>query len=932
MDYSKTLNLPATDFPMRANLPKREPEILRFWDEINVYQLVQAKNAGRPKFILHDGPPYANGHIHLGHVLNKVLKDMVVKFKSMDGYDAPFVPGWDTHGLPIEQQAIKQLGIRRHELDPVEFRRRCRDYALQFVDIQREEFKRLGVRGDWDNPYLTLQPHFETRQIEIFGEMAKRGYIYKGLKSVYWCSTCETALAEAEVEYAEKKSPSIYVAFPVADGRGLLPESGTAIVIWTTTPWTIPSNVAICLHPEFIYALLSSGGRHYLVARELADSFREVLGDPQAAVEREYRGEELEGVVCRHPFVDRNSVVVLDEYVTLEQGTGCVHIAPGHGEEDFALGQRYGLPVISPINSKGYFTAEAGKLEGHFYLDANAVVIRELANRGALVGHSSVRHQYPHCWRCKHPVFFRATEQWFASIDGFRDRLLEAIGQVQWIPDWGRERIYGMVAGRGDWCISRQRLWGVPIPIFYCAACAREVITEKTIAYLKELFRTHGSDIWYAWEVEELLPPDLKCPHCGGNGGFTKELDTMDVWFDSGSSHWGVLTQPDYWPELRWPADLYLEGSDQHRGWFNSSLTTSVAVAGKPPYRAVLTHGFVVDEHGRKMSKSLGNVVDPAEVLKELGADILRLWVCSADYRGDLAVSPAILKQLSEAYRKIRNTFRFLLGNLSDFDPERDAVTYTELTELDRYALAKLTRVTDRVLKAYREYEYHLVYHTVYNYCVTDLSAFYLNVIKDRLYCELSGALTRRAAQTVMYAVLDTLVRLLVPVLAFTTEEVWRHFPANGKKPPSVQLLEMPEPNPEYLNDELERRWERLLTVRQDVLRVLEGARQEKLIRDSLEAEVVLYADGELLEFLRENEFQLRPIFLTSSVRIVPAVEGVPDDAVAGSLLDLRVAVRRAPGTKCVRCWTYAETGVDEEHPDLCPRCARVIQEHILNA
>jgi len=925
MDYSKTLNLPTTEFPMRANLPQREPEIGRFWDEIEVYQLVQAKNAGRPKFILHDGPPYANGHIHLGTSLNKILKDIVVKFKSMDGYNAPYVPGWDTHGLPIEQQAIKQLKIKRSELSPVEFRRMCREYALKFVDIQRAEFKRLGVRGEWHNPYLTLQPHFETRQIEVFGEMVKRGYIYKGLKSVYWCADCETALAEAEVEYAEKESPSIHVAFPVVDGRGLVPDQGAAIVIWTTTPWTIPSNVAICVHPEYAYVLLRSGGRAYLVARDLAGNFRELLGDPGAGVEREYRGEELEGVVCRHPFVERDSVVVLADYVTLEQGTGCVHIAPGHGEEDFALGQRYNLPVISPINGKGYFTAEAGNLDGIFYLDANPVVVRELEARGALVGYSRMRHQYPHCWRCKHPVFYRATEQWFASIDGFRRHLLEAIDRVQWIPGWGRDRIHGMVAGRGDWCISRQRFWGVPIPIFYCGDCGRAVITDETISHLKGLFAEHGSDVWYAREAAELVPPGLACPHCRGRGDFTKELDTMDVWFDSGSSHWAVLTQPDYWPDLQWPADMYLEGSDQHRGWFNSSLTTAVAVTGEPPYRAVLTHGFVVDEQGRKMSKSLGNVIEPMEVLKELGADILRLWVCSADYRGDLAVSPGILKQMSEAYRKIRNTFRFLLGNLQDFDPGRDTVAYAELTELDRYALLKLHRVTDRVLRAYREYEFHQVYHTLYNYCVTDLSAFYLNVIKDRLYCEPARSVNRRGAQTVLYAVLDSLVRLLVPVLAYTTEEVWGHFPANGKKPPSVQLLEMPEPNPEYLDDELERRWERLLAVRQDVLRALEAARQKKLIRDALEAEAVLYAEPELLEFLRENTVQLPVIFVTSSVRVLPAAEAGGKEAVSGTVAGLKVAVRRAPGTKCVRCWTYGETGVDPEHPEICPRCATVL-------
>lgn len=926
MDYSKTLNLPKTDFPMRANLPQREPEILRFWEENDIYHRVQERTAGRPKFVLHDGPPYANGHIHLGTALNKVLKDMIIKFHAMDGYDAPYVPGWDTHGLPIEQQAIKKLKIRRDRIDPLTFRQKCKEFALKFRDIQREEFKRLGVRGEWDRPYMTLYPHFEARQIEIFGEMAKRGYIYRGLKAVYWCATCETALAEAEVEYATQESPSIYVAFPVTDGKGLFPEGDVFIVIWTTTPWTIPANVGICLHPEFRYVLLRSGERFYLVARDLAGNLRGVLDDPSAEVVREYGGRELAGVLCRHPFVDRASRVVLGDYVTLDQGTGCVHIAPGHGEEDFALSREWDLPVISPINGKGIFTAEAGDLEGTFYIKGNPVVIDKLEAAGALLKEERISHQYPHCWRCKKPVFYRATEQWFASIEGFRKQLLEAIDRVRWIPNWGRERIHGMVASRGDWCISRQRLWGVPIPIFYCRGCGETVVDDRTVGHVQELVAEHGSDVWFAREAAELLPPGYRCPHCG-HGEFTKETDTMDVWFDSGSSHWGVLKQPSPWPELNWPAELYLEGSDQHRGWFNSSLTTSVAVTGQPPYRAVLTHGFVVDEHGRKMSKSLGNVVEPDTVIRQLGADILRLWVCSADYKGDLAVSPSILKQASEAYRKIRNTFRFLLGNLYDFDPAAHRVDEDQLLEIDRFAMLRLHKLIDRVTTAYREYEYHTVYHAVYNYCVTDLSAFYINVLKDRLYCEGAGSVERRAAQTVLYANLEALVVLLTPVLAFTTEEIWRYVPVAGEKPISVQLNDMPRADAEYMDGELEARWERLLDVRDEVQRALEGARKSKAIRDSLQAEVVLYADAALRDFLTENVAHLPVIFVTSAVSIKPWSEAPAAAAEAGEMSGLKIEVRLAAGQKCPRCWVYTDKiGGVPAYPEVCARCATVLE------
>ncbi|MCL2336313.1 MAG: isoleucine--tRNA ligase, partial [Firmicutes bacterium] len=872
MDYGKTLNLPQTEFPMRGNLPQREPEILQTWEAMDIYKLVQQKNSGRPKFILHDGPPYANGCIHLGHTLNKVLKDIVVKYHSMAGFDAPYVPGWDTHGLPIEQQAIKNLGLNRHKIDTVEFRNKCKEYALKYVDIQREEFKRLGVRGDWEHPYLTLMPHFEARQIGVFGEMAKAGYIYKGLKPVYWCSSCETALAEAEVEYADKKSPSIYVKFPVRDGKGLLPEENTFVVIWTTTPWTLVANMAICLRPEFDYLLLESGGEKLLVAKELKDSFLRETGLEDGPVRREYKGAELEGILCAHPFAERQSPLILGDHVTLEAGTGCVHTAPGHGHEDYLVGLKYNLAIMSPVDGRGKFTAEGGQFAGLAYQEANGAILETLGQTGALVKALTVRHQYPHCWRCKQPVFFRATEQWFASIDGFRQAALNAIEQVRWIPAWGRDRIHNMVANRGDWCVSRQRTWGVPIPIFYCAACGKPVINDQTITHLQELFRAQGADVWFGREAEGLTPPGLVCPECGGTK-FSKETDTMDVWFDSGSSHLAVLDEPDIWPELSRPADLYLEGSDQHRGWFNSSLNTSVAVCGGAPYRAVLTHGFLVDENGRKMSKSLGNVVDPLKVIEQMGADILRLWVSSADYRGDLAVSQNILKQMTEAYRKIRNTCRFMLGNIYDFAPGRDFVPYGQMPELDRWALLKLHRLMQRVDKGYRDYEYHTVYHAIHHFCTVDMSAQYLDIIKDRLYCEATASPARRSAQTVMYEGLHVLVRLLTPILTFTAEEIWRHLPKTADAPESVQLTDMPLADEGYLDPALEEKWGRLMKVRGVATRALEKARQEKVIGNSLEARVTLYVDQETAAFLQPLTADLPVLLIVSGAALQPLAE-----------------------------------------------------------
>ncbi|MEW6661629.1 MAG: isoleucine--tRNA ligase [Bacillota bacterium] len=925
MGYDQTLNLPKTDFPMRGNLPQKEPEILQFWEEKNIYRHVQQSTAGKPKFILHDGPPYANGDIHLGTTLNKILKDIIVKFHSLTGYDAPYVPGWDTHGLPIEQQVIKKLGIDRHRVDVQEFRKQCKDYAMKYVGIQREQFKRLGVRGDWEQPYLTLSPEFEAIQVGVFGTMAKKGFIYKGLKPVYWCTDCETALAEAEVDYSERRSPSIYVKFPVKTANGLFSEENTFVVIWTTTPWTLPANVAIAVHPEYDYVLVEAGNQRLIMAKLLHQEVLKLTGQEETKILAEWKGTKLEGIVCQNPLMARDSVVVLGEHVTLDQGTGCVHTAPGHGQEDFEIGKKYNLPVISPIDNRGRFTHEGKQFQGLFVEDANKAIGKELQEKGMLLHLGFVQHQYPHCWRCKKAVLFRATEQWFASIDGFRQEALEAIKKVRWIPAWGQERIHNMVAERGDWCISRQRTWGVPIPIFYCDACNQVIINDDAISHIQNLFRQHGSDIWFSSRADDLVPPGLKCGSCS-HTRFRKETDIMDVWFDSGSSHAAVL---ETHPDLQWPADLYLEGSDQHRGWFNSSLSTSVATRGLPPYHAVLTHGYVVDEQGRKMSKSLGNGIDPMDVIKEMGADILRLWVASADYRRDVAASPNIMKQMVEAYRKIRNTCRFLLGNLYDYDPVLHQVSYQEMEELDRWALMRLHQLIRRVTQAYRDYEFHVVYHAVHNFCVVDMSAIYLDIIKDRLYTLPPGSKPRRAAQSVIHEIITSLVRMLTPILAFTSEEIWQYLPKEAGQPESVQLAGWPEIKQEYLSVELEQKWGRLMDVRSEVARYLERARKEKLIGSSLQAEVHLYAlDETVYGFLKSNEGLLNTLFITSLVLVHRPGAEVPE--AAGSceeISGLKVLVQKAQGEKCERCWMYSPTvGGDAEHPALCSRCVEVVQ------
>ena len=923
MDYGKTLNLPVTDFPMRANLPAREPEFLDYWQKEDMYEKKRAQRSGAPKFVLHDGPPYANGNIHIGHALNKILKDIIVKYKFLQGYDTPYVPGWDTHGMPIEHAAINNLKLNRHELDPLVLRKECHDYALGWIDKQREDFKRLGVLGDWDDPYITLRPAYEAEQIKVFGEMANKGHIYKGLKAVYWCTHCETALAEAEIEYAEKKSPAIYVKFALKDDKGMLPPAldpnKVFAVIWTTTPWTLPANVAIAVHPEFEYSWVAAGDEVYLLANELIPQVAEAAGLEMQII-ASTTGKQLEGLAFSHPFMERDSVVVLADYVTSDTGTGCVHTAPGHGTDDFETGARYKLPVISPVNHAGVLTQEAGPFAGQFVFDANGPIIAHLAHSGHLLAKGSIRHQYAHCWRCKSPVIYRATEQWFASVDGFRDEALAAIEGVKWIPSWGKDRIHNMVADRHDWCISRQRVWGVPIPIFYCADCNEPLINNDTIAAVSELFAKEGSDAWWVHPAEEILPAGTKCAKCG-HDHFRKETDIMDVWFDSGSSHRSVLKQRE---ALQWPASMYLEGSDQHRGWFQSSLLTAVATTGKAPYESVLTHGFVVDGEGRKMSKSIGNVVFPQEVIKQYGAELLRLWVASADYKADIRISKDILKQLSEVYRKIRNTFRYMLSNLYDFDVDTDSVPVAEMNELDRWALLRLEQTKQKVTEAYENYEYHLLYHAVHNFCAVDLSAIYLDILKDRLYASKPEDRQRRAAQTVMYRILEDLVVIMSPILSFTTEETWQYMKKAAGRPTSVQLMSWPEENPAVLDTELGDKWDKVFALRDAINKVLEGARRDKVIGHSLDAKVVLYAKGDAQATLQAVDHSLASLLIVSQAELAAGEPAA--DAQATDDPNLFVAVSAAQGEKCERCWIYSDTvGESTEHPTLCARCAGVL-------
>jgi isoleucyl-tRNA synthetase len=920
MDYKATLNLPRTDFPMKANLPQREPELLRQWEEERLYARLRQARGDRPMWILHDGPPYANGHIHMGHALNKILKDIIVKSRSMAGMNAVYVPGWDCHGLPIEHQVDKELGGAAHAVPIPEKRRLCRAYAEKYIDIQRAEFKRLGVLGNWEDPYLTMSFQYEANIFRELAKFVRAGGVYRGLKPVHWCTSCLTALAEAEVEYQDDSSPSIYVAFPLAsDPAALDPALAGAAVdvaIWTTTPWTLPANLAIVVHPEESYAVLRAGGRHLIVAEKLLADVVHKCGLADPAVVCRVPGSTLAGLAARHPWIDRSSPLFTAEYVTMDQGTGCVHTAPGHGADDYETGIKHGLPVYNPVDDRGCFVPEVAHFAGMSVWEANRAIIDKLRADGRLLHAEEFQHSYPHCWRCKNPVLFRATNQWFISMEtnGLRQRALEAIRQVQWIPSWGEERIAGMIANRPDWCISRQRAWGVPIALLTCAACGTLLSSEAALEYMAALMEREGADAWFTREAADIVPPGTACSACGG-ADFRKEKDILDVWFDSGVSQAAVLRVR---PDQHWPADLYLEGSDQHRGWFHSSLLAAVGVQGGPPYKAVLTHGFVVDGEGRKMSKSQGNVIAPAEVIDKYGAEILRLWVAAEDYRDDIRLSDEILTRLADNYRRIRNTCRYLLGNLHDFDPAADAVPPAELLPLDRFILHRLQQLVERVRAAYERYEFHVLYHGLHNFCAVDLSAFYLDVLKDRMYTSAPHSRLRRSAQTAMHQILAALVKLMAPVLSFTADEVWQHLRMPGK-PASVHLAEFPAVLPELVDEELGRRWERLLAAREAVLRALEDARKDKRIGSAQEAAVVVEAAGETAEFLAAHREDLETICIVSTLAIRQR-EAAGDG--------LTVFVERAAGHKCPRCWNYREhSGSLPGHPAVCDRCAAVLAE-----
>jgi isoleucyl-tRNA synthetase len=948
MDYKATLHLPRTDFPMRANLPQREPEFLRRWDAADLYGQLRARGRGRPPWILHDGPPYANGHIHMGTALNKVLKDIVVKSRTMLGHDAVYRPGWDCHGLPIEHQVDKELGLDtgerdvRRAMDPAEKRRRCRAYALRFIDVQRAEFRRLGVFGDWTRPYLTMAPAYQATIVREFGRFVGRGLVYKGLKPVHWCMHCKTALAQAEVEYEEQETPSVYVRFPlVTPLPGLADAPKPSVVIWTTTPWTLPANLAVAVNPSEKYVALDIGGETLVVAAALADQFVRTARLGAARRVRTLEGAELAGLEYRHPWIDRRGRIAAAPFVAMDAGTGLVHIAPGHGEEDYELGRALGLPIYNPVDDDGRFVPEVAHFAGLTVWEANPRIAALLRERGALVAEVPLTHTYPHCWRCKNPTLFRATEQWFITLDQaprggapgtLRDQALAALRTVEWIPPWGEERITNMIAHRPDWTISRQRVWGVPIVAFYCEACGTILLEEPIVEHVAARMEAgEGADEWYLRSAAELLPAGTACVKCGGRA-FRKETDILDVWFDSGCSHAAVLEQDG---QLHWPAEMYLEGSDQHRGWFHSSLLEAVGTRGRPPYRAVLTHGFVVDGEGRKMSKSVGNTVAPDDVIAKHGAEILRLWAAGEDYTQDIRLSGEILGQLAEAYRRVRNTCRFLLGNLADFDPARDAVPDAELTGLDGWAMLRLHRTIERVRRAYEAYEFHLAFQSLHNFCAVDLSALYLDVLKDRLYTSAANAPERRAAQTACYRILDALVRLMAPILTFTAEEVWDHFRVAGKAP-SVHLTDFPAVDPAWLDEGVERAWGDLLRVRGEIAKGLEQARAAKLIGAALDAHVTLYVSDPALRASvgAAGERLLRELCIVSQARIEAG--GPPTGLASGpdqivlretGLPGLAVAVRHADGQKCARCWTWsAAVGRDAGHPALCERCLPVIR------
>lgn len=931
-DYSQSLNLPHTDFPMRANLPQNEPGIREKWEKQTIYEKMIEKNKDKKPFVFHDGPPYANGDLHIGHILNKSLKDFIVKYKNMGGFRAPYIHGWDTHGLPIELQMIKKHNLNRNATDPVKFRLLCEQFARDCAQTQKSQIQRLGSLADYDSSYLTLHPEFEAKQIEIFGEMARKGYIYKGKKPVYWCAHDETALAEAEIEYMDDPCDSIYVKFALSKDNGRIkPLIGTDeqvyFVIWTTTTWTLPGNMAICLGPDFTYSFMKYGKEIYLLATELVEAVEREAGLSGGVCLGQIKGVALEGAECAHPFLDRPSYVILGDHVSLDSGTGCVHTAPGHGVDDYNVCLKYEFlkkNIVVPVDDQGRLNELAGMYAGLPVEEANAVIREDLRASGALLAVKPIVHQYPHCWRCKSPILFRATEQWFCSVQGFKKEALEQIGRVSWLPEWGQLRIENMVKDRNDWCISRQRIWGVPIPIFYCAQCGKAIVNEETIRRVADLFGREGSNAWYRYSPREILGESCLCA-CGCEE-LKKETDIMDVWFDSGSSYASVLENKYH----SFPADLYLEGNDQYRGWFQSSLLTSVATRGVAPYRMVITHGMVVDGEGKKMSKSLGNGIDPLDVIREYGADILRLWVSSVDYTNDVRISGDIVKQLSDIYRKIRNTIRILLGNIgtreNDFDPEKHTVPQKELLEIDKWALSRLNGLVGRVRQAYDAYTFHAIYHDIHNFCVNDMSKLYIDITKDRMYVQRKNDRQRRSAQTVMYRILHSLIRLIAPLLSYTAEEAWSYM-AHTKEDDvrSVFLNDMPEYRADDDAPETEERYNKLFAYRDDVMKALEEARARKEIGKSLDAALVLYGtkENEAMRCFASFREILPAVFIVSKVEL--SFEAPPEHAFSQTEYGIQIAVNKAPGIKCPRCWMYTEeTGGEAE---LCPRCKKAMGE-----
>ena len=921
-NYNDTIHKMQTPFEMRAGLPKKEPKMLEDWEQNHVYEQMIKNNEGKPQYILHDGPPYANGNIHMGTALNKIIKDIIIRYKNMSGFQAPYVPGYDTHGLPIELKALSSLGDKKAGVSKLELRQICKEFATEHIGVMNEQFKRLGVQGDFENPYLTLRPEFEARQVEIFGEMAKKGYIYKGMKAVYWCPEDRTALAEAEIEYAEDECDSIYVRFKLTDDpNGVLakhniPLDKAWIVIWTTTTWTLPANVATCLNPNLEYAFVKIGDAYHIMARELVESTMKGCHiDEYEVLPETVLGSELELMQYQHPFLDRKGLVILGDHVTLEGGTGCVHTAPGHGVEDFEVCVNHypQVPVVVPVDDAGRLTAEAGeKFAGLKVWDANKVILEHIKESGHLMGVQHITHQYPHCWRCHHPIIFRATEQWFCSIDAFKEDVYKAIDSVHWQPAWGHDRMAGMVRDRSDWCISRQRVWGVPIPVFYCKKCGKYHITDASIKAVSDLFRKEGSDAWYKYDANDILPKTEVC-ECGASD-WEKDPDIMDVWFDSGST-WSAVCRER--PELRWPVDMYMEGADQFRGWFQSSLLTSVATQGVAPYREVLCHGWVVDAQGKQMHKSAGNGMEPSEIIRDYGADIIRLWVASSDYTVDVRAGKEIFRQLSEAYRKMRNTARFMLGNISDFDPAKDMVDDDQLFEIDRWALEACNKLTATMRDAYEHYDFSRAYHALYNFCVIDMSNFYMDVIKDRLYCADDHA--RRCAQTALYRILVDFTKLLAPILCFTSQEIWSYIPKLDGMKDYVVFEQMPEAKADA-DEAFEAKWARIMAIRDDVKKVLEQARADKTIGSALEASLTLYCSKEVYDFLNAIPMdELADLFIVSHVDLVEGEGGVK-----GLVEGLGVSAAHAAGNKCLRCWKY-EPSVGED--GLCPRCAKVLKQ-----